>query len=189
MSYATGTTHYNLPQTVGTDKRDWTDTNQAFADLDTAVYSAATTASAASTAASNAASAASAADTKATNAASAASAADTKATNAASAASAADTKATRALNALEWTELTGSFDLSNYKEVCVVLGTSAAGRIAMFVPTNAIGSASIQFQMGSGSTTTGVAYPFNISKTTWGAPTAYVNGNPTTFDYAKLFAR
>ena len=40
MSYAAGTTHYNLPQTVGTDKRDWTDTNQAFADLDAAVYQA-----------------------------------------------------------------------------------------------------------------------------------------------------
>lgn len=40
MSYANGTTHYNLPQTIGTDKRDWSDTNQAFADLDAAVYSA-----------------------------------------------------------------------------------------------------------------------------------------------------
>ena len=40
MSYATGTTHYNLPQTVGTDKRDWTDTNQAFADVDAALYQA-----------------------------------------------------------------------------------------------------------------------------------------------------
>lgn len=40
MSYANGTTHYNLPQTVGTDKRDWSDTNQAFNDLDAAVYGA-----------------------------------------------------------------------------------------------------------------------------------------------------
>lgn len=40
MSYANGTTHYNLPQTVGSDKRDWSDTNQAFADLDAAVYEA-----------------------------------------------------------------------------------------------------------------------------------------------------
>lgn len=40
MSYASGTTHYNLPQTVGTDKRDWTDTNQAFSDVDTALYGA-----------------------------------------------------------------------------------------------------------------------------------------------------
>lgn len=50
MSYANGTTHFNLPQTVGTDKRDWTDTNQAFADVDAALYTAADTAS---TAASN----------------------------------------------------------------------------------------------------------------------------------------
>lgn len=40
MSYQNGTTHYNLPQTVGTDKRDWFDTNEAFADLDTAVHGA-----------------------------------------------------------------------------------------------------------------------------------------------------
>lgn len=42
MSYANGTTHYNLPQTVGTDKRDWFDTNSAFADVDAALYAAAT---------------------------------------------------------------------------------------------------------------------------------------------------
>lgn len=40
MSYQNGTTHYNLPQTVGTDKRDWFDTNEAFANLDTAVHTA-----------------------------------------------------------------------------------------------------------------------------------------------------
>ena len=44
MSYATGTTHYNLPQTVGTDKRDWFDTNQAFSDIDAAIYGAVQTA-------------------------------------------------------------------------------------------------------------------------------------------------
>lgn len=40
MGYVNGTPHYNLPQTVGTDKRDWADTNEAFAALDAAVYSA-----------------------------------------------------------------------------------------------------------------------------------------------------
>lgn len=40
MSYANGTTHYNLPQTVGTDKRDWADPNKAFADIDAAIYGA-----------------------------------------------------------------------------------------------------------------------------------------------------
>ena len=49
MSYQTGTTHYNLPQTTGTDKRDWADTNQAFADVDAALYGAATAASGAAT--------------------------------------------------------------------------------------------------------------------------------------------
>lgn len=41
MAYQNGTTHYNLPQTVGTDKRDWSDTNKAFADIDAALYNAA----------------------------------------------------------------------------------------------------------------------------------------------------
>lgn len=40
MSYATGTTHYNLPVTTGSDKRDWSDTNQAFTDIDAALYGA-----------------------------------------------------------------------------------------------------------------------------------------------------
>lgn len=40
MSYTNGTTHYNLPQTTGTDKRDWSDTNQAFQDIDAALYQA-----------------------------------------------------------------------------------------------------------------------------------------------------
>lgn len=39
MSYAKGTPNFNLPQTVGTDKRDWSDTNEAFAKLDSAVQS------------------------------------------------------------------------------------------------------------------------------------------------------
>lgn len=40
MSYANGTTHYNLPITTGSDKRDWADTNQAFEDIDAAIYQA-----------------------------------------------------------------------------------------------------------------------------------------------------
>jgi ABC-type glycerol-3-phosphate transport system substrate-binding protein len=42
MSYANGTQFYNLPQTVGTDKRDWFDTNAAFAAIDAALHAAAT---------------------------------------------------------------------------------------------------------------------------------------------------
>lgn len=45
--YANGTPHYNLPQTVGTDKRDWADTNQAFADVDADLHTAVETASSA----------------------------------------------------------------------------------------------------------------------------------------------
>ena len=42
--YEHGTQHYNLPQTVGTDARDWFDTNEAFAEIDSAIYSASQTA-------------------------------------------------------------------------------------------------------------------------------------------------
>ena len=42
MSYANGTQFYNLPQTVGTDKRDWFDTNSPFAAIDAALHSAVT---------------------------------------------------------------------------------------------------------------------------------------------------
>lgn len=41
MSYAQGTQFYNLPQTVGTDKRDWFDTNEAFRQIDAALHAAA----------------------------------------------------------------------------------------------------------------------------------------------------
>lgn len=44
MSFANGTIHYNLPQTVGTDKRDWFDTNTSFAAIDAAIYGAVQTA-------------------------------------------------------------------------------------------------------------------------------------------------
>ena len=40
MSYQNGTPFVNLPQTVGTDKRDWADTNEAFLDLDGKLKSA-----------------------------------------------------------------------------------------------------------------------------------------------------
>ena len=37
MSYLHGTPNFNLPQTVGTDPRDWSDTNECFADVDDAL--------------------------------------------------------------------------------------------------------------------------------------------------------
>ena len=42
MSYRVGTTHYNLPQTENADKRDWFDTNEAFAEVDSVLYTALT---------------------------------------------------------------------------------------------------------------------------------------------------
>lgn len=47
MSFVNGTPHYNLPQTVGTDKRDWFDTNEPFATIDAAIHTANQTASSA----------------------------------------------------------------------------------------------------------------------------------------------
>jgi len=49
MSYEHGTTHFNLPQTTGNDTRDWLDTNEAFADIDAAIYAAGQTAESAMT--------------------------------------------------------------------------------------------------------------------------------------------
>lgn len=40
MSYRVGTTHYNLPQTEGTDKRDWFDTNESFRNIDEDLHNA-----------------------------------------------------------------------------------------------------------------------------------------------------
>jgi len=37
MSYTNGTPFLNLPQTIGSDHRDWFDTNESFLDLDTKV--------------------------------------------------------------------------------------------------------------------------------------------------------
>lgn len=44
MSYEHGTPHYNLPQTQGSDTRDWFDCNEAFARIDAAIYGAEQTA-------------------------------------------------------------------------------------------------------------------------------------------------
>lgn len=43
MSYRIGTTHYNLPQTENSDKRDWFDTNEAFAEIDSVLHTTAET--------------------------------------------------------------------------------------------------------------------------------------------------
>ena len=40
MSYAKGTTHYNLPLTEGSDKRDWFDTNEPYTQIDAALHTA-----------------------------------------------------------------------------------------------------------------------------------------------------
>lgn len=40
MSFENGTTHYNLPITQGSDKRDWFDTNEGFTAIDAAIHTA-----------------------------------------------------------------------------------------------------------------------------------------------------
>lgn len=49
MSYTNSTTHYALPLPTGSDKSLFTDTNQAFQDIDAAIYSAETISSQAAT--------------------------------------------------------------------------------------------------------------------------------------------
>lgn len=93
MSYTNGTTHYNLPLTQGSDKRDWSDTNQAFEDLDAAVYQASSDATGALSAAQSAQTTANSAATDAASAISTANAASASAATASETASLARTEA------------------------------------------------------------------------------------------------
>ena len=94
MASTNKTTHYELPQWIGTDKPTFLgDMNQAYEDIDTGIYNAATAASNAASAASSAQSAAATAQSAAESAASTASAANTLATTA-------NTNAVSALNAI-----------------------------------------------------------------------------------------
>lgn len=93
MSYSNGTTHYNLPLTQGSDKRDWSDTNQAFEDLDAAVYQASGDATGALSAAQSAQTTANSAATDAASAISTANAASSAAATASETASLARTEA------------------------------------------------------------------------------------------------
>lgn len=82
MSYRVGTPNYNLPQTEGTDKRDWSDTNGAFLAIDTAIKNAVDTSASASSAAATAQTTADGATTAATHAQTDATTAQTLATSA-----------------------------------------------------------------------------------------------------------
>ena len=68
MSFRVGTPNYGLPQTEGTDKRDWSDTNQPFLLIDTAIKNAVDTSASASSAAATAQSTADSASTSASHA-------------------------------------------------------------------------------------------------------------------------
>lgn len=93
MSYSHGTPHFNLPLTQGSDKRDWSDTNQAFEDLDAAVHQAGSDATGALSAAQGAQTTANSAATDAASAISTANAASASAATASEAASLARTEA------------------------------------------------------------------------------------------------
>lgn len=82
MSYRVGTPNYNLPQTEGTDKRDWSDTNGAFLAIDTAIKNAVDTSASASSAAATAQTTADGATTAAAHAQTDATTAQTLATSA-----------------------------------------------------------------------------------------------------------
>ena len=82
MSFRVGTPNYGLPQTEGTDKRDWSDTNQPFLAIDTAIKTAVDTSASASSAASTAQQTADGANTAAAHAQTDATTAQTLATSA-----------------------------------------------------------------------------------------------------------
>ena len=82
MSFRVGTPNYGLPQTEGTDKRDWADTNQAFLLIDTAIKNAVDASASAGSAASTAQQTADGAATTAANAQTAAGTAQTLASSA-----------------------------------------------------------------------------------------------------------
>ena len=97
MSYRVGTPNFNLPQTEGTDKRDWSDTNEAFLAVDSALKTAGDNASSAGSAASSAQTRADDAYTLATTANTAAGIAATAAASAGELAQVAKNKADDAL--------------------------------------------------------------------------------------------
>lgn len=82
MSFRVGTPNYGLPQTEGTDKRDWSDTNQPFLIIDTAIKNAVDTSAIASAAAATAQQTADGATTAAAHAQTDATTAQTLATSA-----------------------------------------------------------------------------------------------------------
>lgn len=82
MSFRVGTPNYGLPQTEGTDKRDWSDTNQPFLLIDTAIKNAVDTSATASSAAATAQTTADSATTAAAHAQTDATTAQTLATSA-----------------------------------------------------------------------------------------------------------
>lgn len=98
MSYSNGTTHFNLPLTQGSDKRDWSDTNQAFEDLDAAVYQASGDATGALSAAQSAQTTANSAATDAASAVTTANSASSAAATASETASLARTEAQSAVS-------------------------------------------------------------------------------------------
>ena len=98
MSFRVGTPNYGLPQTEGTDKRDWSDTNQPFLLIDTAIKNAVDTSATASAAAATA-------QQTADNATTAASHAQTDATTAQTLATSASELATLAKNKADANEL------------------------------------------------------------------------------------
>lgn len=106
MSYRVGTTHYNLPLTEGNDKRDWADTNQAFEDLDAAVYEAASDSSLAISAAQTAQTSADGAVADAATAVSTANAAASQAATASELASLARTEAQSAVTTAQSAQTT-----------------------------------------------------------------------------------
>lgn len=104
MSFRVGTPNYGLPQTEGTDKRDWSDTNQPFLVIDTAIKNAVDTSASASSAAATAQQTADGATTAASHAQTDATTAQTLATSASELATTAKNRADSAYGKAEANE-------------------------------------------------------------------------------------
>lgn len=143
MSYRVGTPNYNLPQTEGTDKRDWSDTNQAFLAIDTAIKNAVTAAasagsaaSAAQAAADDAASAASHAQTDATAAQTLATTASEQASLARTAANTAQTTAQQAQTAASAAQTAAQQAVSNVGNLANLNTTNKSNTVAAINEVN-----------------------------------------------------
>ncbi len=157
MSYRVGTPNYGLPQTEGTDKRDWSDTNQPFLLIDTAIKGAVDTSASASAAAATAQQTADGANTAAAHAQTDATTAQTLATSASELATTAKNRADAAYTLADTAESVYEYDGS--QPSTEVINCGAEQTRTFTVTTDSWFQAN--FNLG-GSGTNGIVWANNI---------------------------